>query len=291
MTAEQALLPLEDKAFQAPRWCHRMGYATSGQVYNFINKYAGLIVRAQEDGIENVAPILLALRSDPQAARIRVGKGVWKKIHHSDLYLNIARANVLLRSRITLPDLIEFPPGSLREVLAKIRATNETVVIVAGRISKNRTEFREAVMLVKDAIRMGGEPKNTWSLRRLREEHDRRALALALAKSDPTPWYEPWSCEVDGFLFSLLRSHADFAAEGATQRHCVASYARDAKARSCLVMRIEGRERATVRFGGCPIKVQEVRARFNGPVSKACRRACEKICAEYLESERKGDAQ
>ena len=145
-------------------------------------------------------------------------------------------------------------------------------------------------MLAHDARRMGAKIDPRWSLRRLREEHDRQALEWARAKSDPTPWAEPWSCEMDGFTFTLLNSADDFSAEGATQRHCVASYARDAKTGRCIVMRIDGKERATVRFGGHPVRVQEVKARFNARVSEACARACAKVCAEHLESVKKGNA-
>ena len=121
-------------------------------------------------------------------------------------------------------------------------------------------------------------------LRRLREEHDRRAAEWARAKSDPTPWGEPWSCEMDGFRFRLLNSFADFSEEGHTMHHCVASYAQDAKSGRYIIMRIDGRERATVRFGGHPVRVLEVRRRFNAAVSTACRDACAKVCAEHLRS-------
>ena len=70
--------------------------------------------------------------------------------------------------------------------------------------------------------------------------------------------------------------------------HCVASYAQDAKSGRYIIMRIDGRERATVRFGGHPVRVLEVRGRFNALVSKACAQACDKVCAKYLVSVKKG---
>lgn len=283
MTAQQTL-PFHEGAFQIPHWCFELGYLRSSQVMRLIKHNAALIHRAQMDGIEHVAPILLALRCDPAEARSRVGKATWKQVHHAPLNLNVARANVLIRSRIGLSDLVRFPKGALRETLSKARETSEAAVTDAGIIANNRAEFRDAVMLAHDTRRMGGEVNRRWSLRRLREEHDRKAVEWARAKSDPTPWSDPWSCEMDGFTFTLLNSGADFSAEGALMRHCVASYAADAKAGRYIIMRIDGKARATVRFGGHPVSVKEVKGRFNAPVSTACELACEKVCAEHLES-------
>lgn len=281
---EQQILPFHEAGFRVPYWCYTLGYMRNSQVLRLIKSRADLIHRAQLDGIEQVAPILLVMGCHPSEARRRVGKSVWKHVHHSPLALNVDRANVMLRTKIRLSDVIEFPSGALREVMSKARATSEAAVTAAGVISTNRTQFREAVMLAHDTIRMGGEINRAWSMRRLREEHDRLALEWARAKSDPTPWAEPFSATVDGFTFTMLNSGADFSAEGATMRHCVASYAMDAKAGRYIIMRIDGKERATVRFGGHPVRVQEVRARFNARVSPACAAACDKFCAEYLTS-------
>ena len=286
MTAQQ-LLPFQEGEWRIPSWCYDLGYHRSVQVLRLIKMHAGILHRAQSDGIEHVAPILLALRCDPSEARKRVGKAVWRTVHHSPIHVNVARANVLIRSRIRLPDLVEFPTGALREVLAKAKGTSEAAVTIAGMIARNRTEFRDAVMLAHDTIRMGGTPDPKWSLRRLREEHDRRAMEWAREKSDPTPWGKPFTTKQDGFTFTLLNSGADFALEGLLQRHCVTSYRDDAKRGRCIVMKIEGPERATVRFGGHPVRVQEVKARFNARVSEACARACAKVCAEHLESVKK----
>lgn len=277
----QDFFPDMPKPWRAPGWFADLGYYRSRQIGKMVQTQIGRVVRAQEDGIERVAPILVALRCDPAEARKRVGKAVWREVHHSHLYTNVARARILMRTRITLPDLIRFPKGALAEVLAKVERASERAVTVAGLISKTRAEFREAVMLAHDTIRMGGDPDPKWSLRRLREEHDRRAMEWAKAKSDPTPWGPGWSHWVDGYRFTLLNSGADFALEGSLMRHCVASYREDARVGRYRIMKIEGPERATVRFGGHPVWVQEVKARYNGPVSEACKRACAKVAAMF----------
>jgi len=272
--------------WKMPRWFTILGYWSNRQIGKMVQSQIDRIHRAQLDGIENVAPILVALRCDPDEAKRRVGKAVWKRVHHSPLGRNVTRARILMRTGIRLPDLIDFPNGALAEVESKAKNYSEAAVIIAGKVSRNRTEFREAVMLAHDLIRMNGTGDPRWSLRRLREEHDRRAMEWAREKADPTPWREPFSTEMDGFTFTMLNSGADFSAEGTVMRHCVASYRADAKARRCMIMRIEGPERATVRFGGHPARVQEVKGRFNAAVSEACRRACAKVLAEFIESEK-----
>lgn len=280
--ATQAFLPFQEDQFVIPHWCYDLGYHRSHQVLRLIKMNAGIIHRAQLDGIEHVAPILLALRCAPDEARRRVGKATWKAVHHSTLNVNVARSNVLIKSTIRLQDLIHFPRGALREVLPKLRDADTASVVSAGHIAKNRPEFREAVMLAKDTARMGGEVNPAWSMRRLREEHDRRAMEWARAKADPTPWHDPWSEEMEGYRFTILNSFADFSAEGHVMRHCVASYAKEAKARKYIIMMIEGPERATVRFGGDPVRVLEVKSRFNAPVSARLADVCRIFCAEYL---------
>lgn len=268
--------------WRIPHWAYQLGYARNGQVLRLVRNYSDIIHRAQLDGIENVAPVLLALRRSPAEARLRVGRAVWREVHHSDLDLNVARATVMLRTKINLADVIKFPSGALREVPSKVKQTNETTVVMAGLIASNRTDFREAVMLVRDAIRMGGAPNVKWSMRRLREEHDRLAMDHAKAKADPTPWYPAWSAESDGYKFSLINSDVEIACEAATQRHCVASYSAEAKARKYLIMRIEGRERATVRFGWNPVHAIEVKGRYNKAVTNGCAKACDDVAKKYF---------
>jgi hypothetical protein len=273
--------------WKMPHWFTTLGYYKHRQIGNLVKAQLDRIHRAQLDGIENVAPVLVALRCDPAEAKRRVGKSVWRRVHHSPMHRNVTRARIMMKTMIRLPDLVEFPDGALAEVERKAKIYSEAAVILAGRIARNRTEFREAVMLAHDLARMKGTGDPRWSLRRLREEHDRRAMEWAREKADPAPWREPFTTTQDGYTFTMLNSGADFSAEGSVMRHCVASYREDAKQGRYIIMRIEGPERATVRFGGHPVRVQEVKGRFNAAVSEACRRACAKVCAEHIESVRK----
>ena len=129
------------------------------------------------------------------------------------------------------------------------------------------------------ARRMGGAADPAWSLRRLREEHDRLAREHARRSADPKPFAVPWRCEIDGFAFTRLVSAADFAEEGAIMRHCIASYARDAKSGRETAFRIEGPERASVSFATSGHV--EIRGRLNARVTEPCRRAAMKAWATF----------
>ena len=84
---------------------------------------------------------------------------------------------------------------------------------------------------------------------------------------------------IDGFTFTRLVSAADFTEEGAVMRHCIAGYARDAKAGRETAFRIEGPERASVSFATSGHV--EIRGRLNSKVTEPCRRAAMKAWATF----------
>jgi hypothetical protein len=77
----------------------------------------------------------------------------------------------------------------------------------------------------------------------------------------------------------LLVSQADIATEGATQHHCVASYARWAAMGKYAVFRIDGKERATAGVVGHV--VDQVYGACNAQVSDECRAFASKVAARY----------
>lgn len=266
-------LALDDTPWTVPAWTDQLA-GFNKQTCLWVSQQYNIIRQAQRDGIEHVAPILVALGCEPAVAKKRVGPASWRHVHHSPLGTNLKRANALLRSNIPLADLIAFPTKALPGVpKAAVRYSTEAVVY-AGHVATNTREFREAVMLAHDAAGMGVNLNLKWSLKRLSKEHDRAAMEVARRSASDVPWQEPWSTEVDGFTFTLLRSARDFSAEALMQRHCIASYIGAARQGSCYVMKIEGLERATVRFYPVSISVAEVKALYNGEVSHQCYKAC-----------------
>ena len=272
-TQETPLFP-DTKPWRMPDWVHRNFIRGSHYMY----RRADLIRLAEADGISHVAPILCVFNGDPQAVRARIGKGLWKRVHHSPLEHNVLRAKAKLFTKLDFPTIMAIPTGALRETVGQCKASGTSAVAVAAHIATNRNEMREAVMLARDAIRMGGALNAAWSLRRLREEHDRLARKLAAETASGKPWADPWEAAIDGFHFRRLISDADFAIEGREMHHCIAGYAGRARRGEETAFSISGAERASVSFSAGHV---EINGRYNRAVSKACRDAAAEAWKQF----------
>ncbi len=264
-----------------PQWVHDAGWRKDRGLYSFARNGADLIRAVEVDGIPQVAPICVAMRAKPDVCRAKLGKGLWKKLHHSDVVHNAYRAAAYLRYNVPFADLIHVPTGFLRELNGALASPHIDAierVKVAAQIAETRTEMRQAIVLVRDVWRMNGQVNPAWSMRRLREEHDRLAWEAAKATASAEEWAKPWSCEVDGYTFTRLVSHLAFAHEGAIMRHCIAGYARDAKLGREVAFKIEGPERASVSFSKRHV---EIKGRYNAAVKERTKRAAMEAWAMF----------
>lgn len=273
MASPNPLEPVEVK-WSAPPWVskHFMRH------YRFIMRRSDVIHRAELDGIPHVAPILAAFGGHPAEVRKRIGKGIWREVHRSDLTTNVYRARAKILTTLDFPTIMAVPRGALREIVSQCSASGASAVAVAAHVAANRNEMREAVMLARDSLRMGGTLNAAWSMRRLREEHDRLSRQTARRTASPVPFAEPWEVEVDGFHFRRLISAADFAVEGAEMHHCIASYADMARDGRETAFAITGDERASVSFSSRHV---EIKGRYNRAVSARCRRAADEMWCRF----------
>lgn len=265
--------------WREPQWLYDTGWHTSGALWLWMRKHGHLIRQTEADGIRQVAPICVAYRQPPAEVRAIIGAGLWRRVHHSDVIDNAWRAKIKLTTKLPFATIMDIPRGAFREVTGMVAHRGETAVAIAARIAGNRNQMREAAALAHDTVRMGGAADPAWSLRRLREEHDRLAREAARRRADPAPFAEPWRRKIDDFTFTRLVSAADFAEEGAIMRHCIAGYARDAKAGRETAFRIDGPERASVSFATSGHV--EIRGRLNSRVTEPCRRAAMKAWAIF----------
>jgi hypothetical protein len=123
---------------------------------------------------------------------------------------------------------------------------------------------------------------------RIRREHDRAAAERIKTKYSDKSFAEAWSAVVDGFTFTRLTSPLEIGLEGASQHHCVGSYAHEAKRGKYQVFRIEGPERATLGLfqrGPKFWAVDQVYGACNQVVSEKCRDAAYKV-AKAISEER-----
>lgn len=271
MSEQYDLLPSD--LWRIPQW------AEDRLIRKWMRNEAGLIRRCDLDGIPQVAPICAALRQRPDQARASLGKGLWKKVHHSRLQDNVLRAKCVLITNIGLPDVMAIPVGALREVPKLCARYGPGAVRATAGLAKNKVEMREMIGLVHDVRRMNGTVTPGWSMRRLREEHDKLARVWARKTASTELFAEPWCEEIDGYKFTRLISPADFAEEGLVMRHCIASYAPAAKRGREVAFRIEGPERASVSFRHSGHI--ELKGYMNAPVSDTLRRAARKIVVDF----------
>jgi hypothetical protein len=243
-----------------PEWVNQKNTAIKGL---FLAR-ADLIFAAQDDGIPQVAPILAATGGTPEQCRARFGKGLWRQIHHSDLKHNVWRARLSLEFGITIPRMAHIAPNLLYAMRPLIKRYTAVAALMAAHFATNRQDLEEAAMLVRDTLHMDGTARESWSLRRLREEHDRLAAQHARRRASPVPFAEPWVFEAGGYKFTRLISRADFAEEGLVMKHCISSYQDHAAHGKEVAFRVEGKERASASFSKRHL---ELKGRLNSAVS------------------------
>lgn len=91
--------------------------------------------------------------------------------------------------------------------------------------------------------------------------------------------------EIDGYQFTRLISHFDFATEGAVQRHCIGAYAGRAKFGRLVAFKIEGRERAT--FSSFDTRhIDQIKGFANSKVSKPCHKAADVALKKFADAQR-----
>ena len=154
---------------------------------------------------------------------------------------------------------------------------------IAARIAprKRRLEFEHTLDIVSDTRRMmmPHEFNPNWGLARMRREHELATKAIMQRKFSAKTFAPDWRFEDKGFSAELLTSQLDIATEGATQHHCVASYAQTAARGKYAVFKIEGKERATAGvIGG---KVDQVYGACNAQVSDECKAFAHKVASQY----------
>lgn len=250
------------------------------QVLPYVNE-------AERDGLNHLIPAIVAFGKSPSEVRKETGPATWRRIAHNSRTRNrkilqiAARPHQLENLAANFITLLDFPSG----VLPGVHDPSSLDYAIAARVCERKTfmGLEAAYHTVVDARRMIGDAFNPrWSMARIRREHDRATAERIKTKYSDKPFTDAWSMEVDGFTFTLLITPLDIGLEGASQHHCVGSYASEAQRGKYRVFKIEGAERATLglwRRGPFDWAVDQVYGPCNQVVSDKCRAAAFKVAA------------
>lgn len=239
---------------------------------------------AERDGLYQFIPAILLFGASPQEIRAKIGRGAWRRVATNSPTRNllIMRAARRYRSDGTQEAfirLLDIPSG----VLPAIAHGVDEDEAIAARITprKRVMYFDQTLMLVRDTRRMmmPNEFNPQWGLERMQREHELATKAIMQRRYSTKSFAPAWQFADDGFSAELLTSQADIATEGATQHHCVASYARTAAMGKYAVFRIDGKERATA--GVVNHVVDQVYGACNAQVSDECKAFAQKVARLY----------
>lgn len=248
------------------------------------NKVLPYLNEAERDGLFNLIPVIITHGSSPQEIRAKIGRGAWRRVANNAVSRNLLIMNAVLRFSEAARDyafvrLLEMPSGVIRGIEREIGDTETIAARITPR--KRFEEFRQTLHLVRDTQRMllPAEFNTQWGYVRMQHEHEVATRALMQNRYSNKAFAEPWSYRDVDFSAVLLISQADIATEGATQHHCVVSYARSAAMLEYAVFRIEGKERATV--GIKDGVVDQVYGSCNAQVSNECTSFARDVAIAY----------
>ncbi|MFC4731779.1 PcfJ domain-containing protein [Salipiger abyssi] len=264
-----------------PAWVTKAPKGIKNIVASRFSHHRGKVEMCERDGLPQIAPIVAVAERTPTELRKELGKAVWKQIHHASVSTNSRRAYIWIHDlgRTPFAEIIQYRPCHLQRLVNAKPPFLEHQVYAAKFAPVGL--FSEIASMHRDTQRMGITVNPAWSLSRLKREHDAAALKGALAKSSPKEWAAPARYELSGLLFTRLVSDRDLSAEGLMQRHCVASYAREAKKGDLQVYSISGEERATLAFWRDG-RICDLKGFANSQPSARMKRAAKAFIAEII---------
>ena len=239
---------------------------------------------AERDDLYHLIPAILFFGASPQGVRAKIGRGAWRRVATNSISRNLLIMRAARRLGVRDGEqafirLLDIPSG----VLPSIMSGADEDEAIAARITprKRKIEFLQTLHVVRDTRRMmtPAEFNSQWGWARMQREHELATKAIMQRKYSAKAFAPAWRFEEDGFWAELLTSQLDIATEGATQHHCVASYARTAAMGEYAVFRIDGKERATA--GICGRSVDQVYGACNAPVSDECKAFSQRVAARY----------
>lgn len=265
-----------------PNWVVSYGLSKRPVIVQRVYASAFHWKQAEIDGLSNIAPMLVRFNRSPSEIRRQIGGEYWKRIHHDTLKANVDKLVLMMVLGWSLDEAMLFPSNIKKRANYYIKAS-KSAMLLASRLHARGGDFMQFYIMANDINRMGGTLDQTWGRKRTKAEHDALVMKRVMASTNNTPWAKAWFYDVGPYSFSLLKSESELVIEGATQRHCVGSYAKACREGREFVLRVEGKERATCSWAKGDNAMQ-IQGFANTDVSKECRLAAKEARLAFLES-------
>ena len=196
------------------------------------NSYDKLVI-TKRDGLEHILPYVFSFNKTPQELREKFGKGMWKKMcSFSKTRNKLISNNLRPFSASTVIDVIDIPSTLLKQKFPLLFSEYATKNLKGAWGDKIKLEYFYPIF--NDCVRMfnqeGLKFNMSWSITRVKEEHDRLVKIVNARKysSDKFDWtvdFKHKEFTIGDYTVKLLDNARDIADEGTYMKHCVGSYA------------------------------------------------------------------
>jgi hypothetical protein len=233
---------LQKKVFIAPVYeiIKKIAYSRNMWAANNIariNQNKDILLQAYKDKQYNILPILNYTGESPKDLKAKY-KNVWKNVTSNSLRKNIAIAKVI--STRSEEETIKIFASNLPSTLLRMKEINYLNVDAIQYLANNFkgewnnkhkmiTEGRYFQEMAKMAKDQGKDVSTKWSVRRVKEEHDKLVVTANKKKYSTVPFihlkdFKVKQIEHEGYVATLLESPYDIYAEGSYMGHCVGMY-------------------------------------------------------------------
>lgn len=268
------------RAFQPPPWFISAGLRKHADMVQMLRMSWEHWAQAQEDRLFHLSPIIVMFNAPPKEIKAEVGGHVWHQFRTGNLKTNTDRMVLRLMGGWSVEEVLLWPTHERRRAKSFLQVY-KSALLIACKHTKRGERLYDNLIVARDTVRLGGVIDQSWGKKRLKREHDALAMKKVLETSDPKPWDKPWFADIDGYTFTLLKSEAELAVEGASQKHCCRSYAPACRTGEETVFSVIGPERATASWNS-RYKSLQVRGFANQTVKLQTQKAAMCAVSQYF---------
>lgn len=232
-------------------WAMQYGFSCTGKPQALrlvhIHKHLDKLDQAKADGIENVAPLILATGKTPEELKKEFGKSLWKRLCKNSKSRNrhLSRVCILVsghsdgRYGARVESLQRLPSAILKKGGNFQFFGNEDITayfikqgVTATSLIKGRGKWSGKYRTLADTRRMARQLNLPiswdWSYEKWEEKHDEYTEITTAGKFSKEPYEAlegiPKVLVECGFTAKLLQSPYAMQTEGKKMHHCIASY-------------------------------------------------------------------